>query len=128
MRIVNSHGMDRSYTADVPAPWLRPAPPAKEGDFVSSTGYRLLPSPGILTGLGRAKGGRRGGPAERCDGLQRRARAQSGNVPGWCSFSEAMRDLLGVFSSDAFSAGDGAEGHERCSGGRVRGASSPRPA
>ena len=39
VRIVNSHGMDRSYTEDVCA--LYGQATAKDGDFVSSSGYGM---------------------------------------------------------------------------------------
>ena len=92
VRIVNSHGMDRSYTEDVCA--LYGQATAKDGDFVSSSGYGVAAR--SFDGLDVQKVG--GEVARRTlDGLNA-APVPSGKYRV-VFFSEAMCDLLGVFSS-----------------------------
>ncbi len=92
VRIVNSHGMDRSYTEDVCA--LYGQATARDGDFVSSGGYGVAAR--SFDGLDARKVG--GEVARRTlDGLNA-APVQSGKYRV-VFFSEAMCDLLGVFSS-----------------------------
>lgn len=92
VRIVNSHGMDRSYTEDVCA--LYGQATAKDGDFVSSGGYGVAAR--SFDGLDARKVG--GEVARRTlDGLNA-APVPSGKYRV-VFFSEAMCDLLGVFSS-----------------------------
>ena len=92
VRIVNSHGMDRSYTEDVCA--LYGQATARDGDFVSSSGYGVTAR--SFDGLDVQKVG--GEVARRTlDGLNA-APVPSGKYRV-VFFSEAMCDLLGVFSS-----------------------------